>query len=377
MSHNQTSLVPPISLSYTRNDLHFKRPAGTSRGVLTSKPTWYLKITAGNSTGRGEISLIPGLSLDDENQIEKQLEKIKLQLSNIQTIQQIQRLIKEKAHVENRLLRIAGLLDNLEVSTDNKFPAVRFGMEMSLLELVSDQHGVWFDSDFHTGKKKIPINGLIWMGDEAYMQEQIEIKLAEGFSCLKLKIGAIDFKQECKLLEQVRHKFPPQKLQIRVDANGAFTPSEAPQVLTTLSQFGLHSIEQPIRQGQWQEMATLCQDPPLDIALDEELIDVQGDMRHTMLETIKPQYIILKPSLLGGFYNAGHWLKIAEKLKIKGWVTSALESNLGLEAIAQWTSLYDFTMPQGLGTGKLFTNNLPSNLKIECGFLRTILSDEA
>jgi O-succinylbenzoate synthase len=380
MDQSQTTPVSQISFSFRRDDLQFEQPAGTSRGVLTSKPTWFLKIDAAESRGLGEVSLIPGLSLDNENRVEGELHKIKARLRENKAAAQLQGLIRGERHNQEsinypqRLLRIAHLLDSWKISTESTFPAIRFGMEMCLLELLSARTDTWFDTDFCAGKQKIPINGLIWMGDEIFMQEQIEVKLAEGFNCLKLKIGAIDFNQECTLLEHIRKNFTPQELELRVDANGAFSPAQAPQRLKTLSQFGLHSIEQPIRQGQWQEMSVLCKEPALDIALDEELIDVHGNIRKTMLETILPQYIILKPSLLGGFHKAGEWLNIAQELKIQGWVTSALESNLGLQAIAQWTSLYNFTMPQGLGTGKLFTNNLPSNLEIDQGFLTTNLS---
>lgn len=208
------------------------------------------------------------------------------------------------------------------------------------------------------------------MGDEAFMQEQIEAKLAEGYGCLKMKIGAIDFEAECKLLEGIRKSFDPERLELRVDANGAFSLKEAEEKLKILSQFELHSIEQPIKQGHWEEMAMLCNDPPLSIALDEELIGVRESEQLELLDSIKPQYIILKPSLVGGFHFAGKWLENGAEKGVDGWVTSALESNLGLNAIAQWTALYNFTMPQGLGTGALFTNNLPSDLSIEKGYLK-------
>ena len=365
-----------LKFSYKRHDLIFKRPAGTSRGILNSKPTWFLELQMEKRCGRGEVSLIPGLSLDPEDGIEAELVRITSLFQQKKVQQQILDLLEqaEECHLlvdyQRRLADIALCLDRMEISSDGKFPAVRFAMEMVLLEFISGRKGVWFDSDFIMGRQAIPINGLIWMGDEAYMQEQIEAKLAEGYGCLKMKIGAIDFKTECSLLEGIRKNFSRDSLVLRVDANGAFSSSEAYDRLKTLSQFDLHSIEQPIKQQQWKEMAKLCAETPLDIALDEELIGIEEAVQVNLLESIKPQYIILKPSLLGGFHLAGKWLENAADKNISGWVTSALESNLGLNAIAQWVSLYNFSMEQGLGTGTLFTNNLESDLYIDRGYLK-------
>ena len=359
-----------------RHDLILKRPAGTSRGVLTSKPTWFLELKLGEVRGRGEVSLIPGLSIDPENEVESELARIDTLIKEVSVKNQILGFVDHAkkciglADYKERLADIAFLLDSMAISTDGKFPAIRFAMEMVFLEILSAKDGVWFDSDFIAGRQQIPINGLIWMGDEAYMQEQIETKLADGYGCLKMKIGAIDFVTECKLLEGIRKNFDRKNLELRVDANGAFSLEDAQEKLKILSQFDLHSIEQPIKQGQWQEMAKLCADTPLPVALDEELIAVGETDQQPLLEVINPQYIILKPSLVGGFHFAGKWLENAERMGILGWVTSALESNLGLNAIAQWTALYDFSMPQGLGTGALFTNNLPSDLYIEKGYLK-------
>lgn len=365
-----------LNFLFKRHDLIFKRPAGTSRGVLTSKPTWFLELNLGERRGRGEVSLIPGLSLDPESQVETELARIDALFKEDSVKNQVLGFVDQAKNCvglnsyKECLADIAFLLDSLEISVDGKFPAIRFAMEMVFLEILSAREGIWFDSDFLTGKQQIPINGLIWMGDTTYMQEQIETKLAEGYGCLKMKIGAIDFAAECKILGSIREKFDRNKLELRVDANGAFNPNDAPEKLKILSQFDLHSIEQPIKQGQWTAMAELCADTPLPIALDEELIGVAELDQKPLLKAINPQYIILKPSLVGGFHFAGKWLENAELNAIPGWVTSALESNLGLNAIAQWTALYDSSMPQGLGTGALFTNNLPSDLYIEKGYLR-------
>ena len=208
------------------------------------------------------------------------------------------------------------------------------------------------------------------MGDEAYMKEQIEAKLAEGFSCIKMKIGAIDFQTELKILAVIRKEFSKDVIELRVDANGAFKPEEALGKLKELASFNLHSIEQPIKQGQWKEMAQLCATTPLPIALDEELIGVfDSKTKKELLESIQPQYIILKPSLVGGYKGSEEWMKLADDLNIKYWITSALESNVGLNAISQWTYTLGIPMPQGLGTGSLYTNNIPAALKVEGGYL--------
>lgn len=364
-----------MDFSFTRNDLIFKRPAGTSRGVLTQKPTWFIELVFAGQRGRGEVSLIPGLSIDDENLVEAELEKIAAGVKSPIAFSLFMEFFGDMvidaslAAYRKKLGRISELLDTFLVSIDGRFPAIRFAMEMALLDLLGGASTAFFQSGFLTGEVKIPINGLIWMGDPDYMTEQIETKLEEGYSCLKLKIGAIDFKSECKILKSIRKRFSAKDLELRVDANGAFSPSNVDKRLKRLSDFELHSIEQPIRQGQWAEMARICKDSPLPIALDEELIGVAPENREALLDEIQPQYIILKPSLLGGFHHADAWIQLADERGIGNWSTSALESNLGLSAIAQWAALYDVTMPQGLGTGKLFTNNLPSPLFIENGYL--------
>lgn len=230
-----------------------------------------------------------------------------------------------------------------------------------------------FDTDFTAGNASIPINGLIWMGDKDFMKQQIVEKLNTGFSCIKMKIGAIDFASEIALLKSIRQTFSRDEIELRVDANGAFSPKGALDKLQQLAALDIHSIEQPIKQGQWQEMARLCKDTPLPIALDEELIGVFTlDEKIKLLDTIKPQYIILKPSFIGGFKGTDEWIALAEKRNIGWWITSALESNIGLSAIAQYTATKNSTLPQGLGTGSLYTNNIPAPLTVKAG---AILND--
>jgi len=229
---------------------------------------------------------------------------------------------------------------------------------------------ILFPSSFTLGKTAIDINGLVWMGEFDFMKRQIREKIEAGYTCIKLKIGAIEFDEELELVRNVRNEFSENDIEIRVDANGAFSPEDALGKLEQLSEYDLHSIEQPIKQGHWENMAELCEQTPLPIALDEELIGVnEFEQKKTLLRTISPHYIILKPSLVGGFQSSEEWIGIAEKNNIGWWVTSALESNIGLNAIAQWTYYLENKMPQGLGTGQLYTNNFESPLKITKGKL--------
>ncbi len=251
-----------------------------------------------------------------------------------------------------------------------EFPSIQFGLEMAFLSVSRQNQFELFPSDFTKGKDSIPINGLIWMGDPVFMKQQIKDKLTSGFSCIKLKIGAIDFDKELELMRSIRQEFDADTIEIRVDANGAFKPNEALEKLKRLSDYNLHSIEQPIRQGQVDDMAQLCSETPLPIALDEELIGVFSvTEKQFLLQTIKPQYIILKPTLVGGFKGSQEWIALAESNQIGWWVTSALESNIGLNAIAQWTYTLESQLPQGLGTGGLFTNNIQSPLVVDSGQL--------
>lgn len=329
--------------SYKKYILNFKRPSGTSRGVLNQKETWFIIINANGETGIGECGILRGLSFDDVPEYE---EKLKWTCKNIN-------LGKDKLWLE---------LIN--------FPSIQFGVEQAFLSLTSRNPFELFPSEFTIKKAPIAINGLIWMGDEGYMLEQIQQKLEDGFKCIKMKIGAIDFKAEIKLLESIRKKYSKEEIELRVDANGAFKPKEALDKLKILAQYSLHSIEQPIKQGNVVEMKKLCAETPLPIALDEELIGITDvTKKKQLLQTIQPQYIILKPSLVGGFKGCEEWINLAEENNIAWWITSALESNIGLNAIAQWTFILKNNLPQGLGTGSLYTNNFESPLIVDKGTL--------
>lgn len=325
--------------------LVFKVPGGTSRGVLNTKDTWFIKIENGENVGWGEVAMFRGLSSDDRQGFENQLKQLKEDI--------------EKYKPEEDIIN--GLLN---------WPSIRFGAEQALLSIKQQHPFTLFPTDFVHHKSPIPINGLVWMGDYGYMEQQIQEKLANGFDCIKLKIGAINFDEELRLIKRIRNDYDQQTIEIRVDANGAFTPQEAFEKLQSLASMGVHSIEQPIKQGQATEMSRLCNTPPIDIALDEELIGVnEFHEKIALLDRIQPQYIILKPSLLGGFKSCDEWIDIAENLGIGWWITSALESNIGLNAIAQYVSTKEIQLPQGLGTGSLFLNNIPSPLTVENGSL--------
>lgn len=321
--------------------LHFKRPAGTSRGVYHDHKIWYV-VAADTSRperwGIGECAPLFDLSCDyDEN-------------------------------YEDRLSYFCQKLEQdgkLDIEALRPYPSILFGLETAMRQLEQGCFRLW-DTPFARGEKGIPINGLIWMGDYDYMLEQIESKLEQGFHCVKLKIGAINFDQELDLLRYIRKHYDPDKITLRVDANGAFSPDDAPEKLKRLAELDLHSIEQPIRAGQWDDMSRLTEITPLPIALDEELIGVnQPEEKKRLLETIKPQYIILKPTLHGGIIGATEWIELARSMDIGWWITSALESNIGLNAIAQWCSTYNNPLPQGLGTGALYTNNIEMPLFIQ------------
>ncbi|WP_298485680.1 o-succinylbenzoate synthase [uncultured Maribacter sp.] len=332
-----------MKATYKKYNLIFKQASGTSRGVLTNKETWFIILEENGKKGIGECGLFRGLSIDDVPEYEKKLKWV----------------------VANIHLRLEILLEELI-----HFPSIQFGLEQAFLSLNSEDSFSLFPSNFINNNASIPINGLIWMGDEDFMLKQIEEKLQEGFNCIKLKIGAIDFSKELALIESIRKKFTPKEIELRVDANGAFTVEEALTKLKQLAQFKIHSIEQPIKQGNILDMKVLCNSTPLPIALDEELIGVFTIAeKEKLLQTIKPQYIILKPSLVGGFKGSLEWITLAEKYNVGWWVTSALESNIGLNAIAQWTYTLSNKMPQGLGTGALFTNNFTSPLYVENGKL--------
>ncbi|WP_299122616.1 o-succinylbenzoate synthase [uncultured Winogradskyella sp.] len=332
-----------IKAAYHKYILNFKRPSGTSRGIMKTKETWFIILEKEGKKGIGECGILRGLSIDDKPDYEA---KLNWTCNNI--------------HL--------GLKKLLEALIE--FPSIQFGLEIAFKSLESSDEFQLFPSEFTEGFDSIPINGLVWMGNEGFMREQIKERIEVGFDCIKLKIGAIDFQTELNILKSIRKEFSTSDIELRVDANGAFSPDDALEKLKRLSEYQLHSIEQPIKHGQWEEMATLCEQTPLDIALDEELIGVFSvSKRKKLLQTIKPQYIILKPSLIGGFHNTNNWIMLAKQNDADWWITSALESNIGLNAIAQYTYTKKSTMPQGLGTGSLFTNNFDSPLIVKNGTL--------
>lgn len=319
-------------------------PSGTSRGILKTKETWFIILESNGKKGIGECGVFRGLSIDDRPDYEEKL----------------------KWTCNNNHLGLDMLLKELI-----EFPSIQFGLEMAFQSLQSVDSFELFPSKFTKGEDSIPINGLIWMGTKQFMKEQIQEKLKAGFTCIKMKIGAIGFDKEVELLKSIRKEFSSKDIELRVDANGAFSPDNALEKLKILSELDLHSIEQPIKQGQRQEMARLCDQTPLPIALDEELIGVFSVTdKQKLIQTIDPQYIILKPSLVGGIIGSDEWIEIAENQNIGWWITSALESNVGLNAIAQYTYLKQNPMPQGLGTGSLFTNNFDCPLQVKNGTLR-------
>lgn len=343
-----------IEVKFEKKTFHFKQPSGTSRGVLTEKHAWFLYAVKSDDkriVGVGECSIIPGLSADFQD-LESYEEKVR-QICNT--------INKGNYTLEN----IDSIFPTLSAN-----PSILFGLEVAILDLKNGGKGIIFNTDFTQGKTKIPINGLIWMGSESFMQEQIESKLQEGFNCIKMKIGAIDFDKEYQILAALRARYSADVLILRVDANGAFSHHEALERLTQLAALNLHSIEQPIKAGNWKEMAAVCRETTLPIALDEELIGiVTKEQKIELLETIKPQYIILKPSLHGGLIGCREWISLAEERKIPWWITSALESNVGLNAIAQFVSQYNNVLHQGLGTGGLYVKNTPSDLQVCRGYL--------
>lgn len=333
-----------MNASYQKYILKFKQASGTSRGVLKTKETWIITLLDNGKQGIGECGLFRGLSVDDRPDYETKLKWV-------------------CNHIN---LGLNALLEELL-----EFPSIQFGLETAFKSLDAENMFELFPSKFTTGQDTISINGLIWMGTEAFMKQQIKNKIDAGFNCIKMKIGAIDFQSEINLLKSIRADFSSKDIELRVDANGAFLPSEALEKLKMLSDLDLHSIEQPIKQGQIEDLAELCESTPLPIALDEELIGIYSiAKKQEIIRIIHPQYIILKPSLVGGFKGSDEWITIAENQNIGWWITSALESNIGLNAIAQYTYIKNNTLPQGLGTGSLFTNNIQSPLVVESGHLK-------
>jgi o-succinylbenzoate synthase len=320
--------------------LHFKQPAGTSRGVYNTRKVWYIGLTSVEEPqriGLGECAPLPNLSCDDLPEYEE--------------------ILKAACH----RLEETGELDKEALRS---YPSILFGLETALQHYNANSFALW-DTPFSRGERGIPINGLIWMGDYAQMYHQIEKKMELEFRCIKLKIGAINFEEELSLLRHIRKHFTAREVELRVDANGAFAPEDALSKLNRLAELDIHSIEQPIRAGQWEEMARLTKESPIPIALDEELIGCNSlAEKAELLRKINPQYIILKPSLHGGICGCTEWINEATNQNIGWWITSALESNIGLNAIAQWCATLPTTLPQGLGTGMLFTDNVEMPLYI-------------
>lgn len=329
--------------------LHFKRPAGTSRGVYNEHKVWYVLVTDKNGrSGIGECAPLFDLSCDYDDNYEKTLRSFCKELEK------------------------NGELDTEKV---RGYPSILFGLETAMQHLRSGSFKLW-NTSFSNGLSGIPINGLIWMGDYDFMLEQIEDKMKAGFRCIKLKIGTIDFESELNLLEHIRNHFSAEQITLRVDANGGFSANDALEKLKRLSELDLHSIEQPIRAKQWDVMANLCRETPLPIALDEELIGINEFLdKKILLEKIRPQYIIIKPTLHGGIAGATEWIELAEEMHIGWWITSALESNIGLNCIAQWCATFSNPLPQGLGTGSLYTNNIDMPLYIRQDCLWANLND--
>lgn len=332
-------------IEISERTLHFKQPAGTSRGVYTTRLSYYLTITDDDRPGIkgvGECATLPDLSCDAVPEYFK-------------ILSDICRMVEQTGNIPYEMLR--------------PYPSILFGLETAFAQLEANGSTRLYDTPFGRGEEGITINGLVWMGTFEEMYSRLEAKLKAGFHCVKLKIGAIDFNKELDLIKHIREAFDKNTIELRVDANGGFTPENAMARLEALAQYDIHSIEQPIKQHQWGEMARLCKETPLPIALDEELIGVNvKSMKEYLLDTIRPQYIILKPSLHGGMYGCNEWIQMAKERGIGSWITSALESNVGLNAIAHYCAqIYGpaVSMPQGLGTGQLFTDNIETPLMIE------------
>jgi o-succinylbenzoate synthase len=336
--------------------LDFKFPAGTSRGILKQKETFLLKLWDSNNpdlVGWGECGPLKKLSIDDNEEL---LDKIQDALKGIDKIE----VPKSEEEVYKVAFELAGY----------QLPALRFAIETALLDLMNGGNKVIYSNDFINDSQKIPINGLIWMSHMEGMLLQISDKVVEGFDCIKMKVGSLDFEKEIDILNYIRRKYYKHDIILRVDANGAFKPEEALYKMESMARHGIQSIEQPIAAGQHDLMAKLCALKPIDIALDEDLIGVNSiEDKRALLQKIIPQYIIIKPTLIGGFKSSMEWIELANELNIGWWITSALESNIGLNAICQFAFKTKAKSYQGLGTGKLYENNFESPLTIEKGHI--------
>lgn len=334
-----------LKASITKHTLHFKKPAGTSRGVYTDRDIWLLSIhntLNPDVQGTGECAPLAGLSIDDLPDYEARLQQLVKQIN------------KNKA-------------DDFPFRA---YPSIKFGLETALLDLKNGGRKIIFQNFYAIGRQGIPINGLIWMDNLDAMKEEALEKLRKGFDCIKVKIGALKFDKELELLEFIRSQKGGSKTILRLDANGAFKPGEALEKLNELKQFNIHSIEQPIKKGQRDALKALCAESPIPVALDEELIGLHDEKDiETLLTDIQPQYLVFKPNLLGGFVQTDLWIKMAAKHKIGWWITSALESNIGLNAIAQYAASFPNALHSGLGTGQLYTGNFVPFTRIDKGYL--------
>ncbi len=330
-----------ITATFCSYDLQFLQASGTSRGIITNKTSYFIKIKSHGQYGYGECGLLKGLSFDDVPDYEAKLQWA----------------------CENISLGIHQLWEMLRA-----YPSIQFGLEQAFLSLESNPPFELFPTPFTQGANTIPINGLVWMGSEDFMKNQIDAVIDKGFTCVKMKIGAIEWAQELNLLKSLRKRYNRSSLEIRVDANGAFTFNQAQKVIKELAAIDVHSIEQPLAAKNTEELAQLCSKPLIPIALDESLIPcIRDEQKQALLDQVKPQYIILKPSFVGGFKGSDYWISLAETRGIGWWATSALESNVGLNAISQWVFNKKNDMPQGLGTGSLYSNNIPSPLYVKNG----------
>ncbi|HEY9004556.1 MAG TPA: o-succinylbenzoate synthase [Ohtaekwangia sp.] len=338
-----------LQASYQKKVFQFNFKARTSRGLMRDKISWFIAVwddANPNLKGIGECGPLPGLSPDDRPDFEQVLQDVLNKLSS-----------HSLQHFNT---------STLQHLVPSGFPSIIFGLETALLDLQNGGKRLIFDNDFTKGKS-IPINGLIWMGDLDFMLHQLSDKVAQGFTCIKMKVGGLNFDREMDVLEYMRKRFYREQLTIRLDANGAFKTDEVLFRLEELSRFKIHSIEQPIKQGQ-PEMEELCRKSPIPIAFDEELIGIEGEeAKRKLLTRLKPAYIILKPTLHGGLQSCREWISLAESAGIGWWITSALESSIGLNAICQFTANYPVTLPQGLGTGAIYEDNIPSPLRVKKG----------
>jgi o-succinylbenzoate synthase len=355
--NHPVSTALKLQTEYHPYTLRFRFPAGTSRGVLREKRVFFVRISdAANpkAAGIGECGPLPGLSPDDLPDYEELLTGCLGRLRH--------RVFEPTPE---------GAMDLAAGCVPSHLPSVRFGLQSALLDLVGGGRRMLFANRFSAGEQSIPINGLVWMGDAGFMANQVEQKLREGYACIKMKVGAIQREQELALLQAIRKRFSEKEIVIRLDANGAFPVSGALELLKEYGEYGIHSIEQPIRPGLWEAMESLCRLSPVPVALDEELIGhTDPDRRRQVLEALAPQFIVLKPSLLGGFAACNDWIRLAGMTGCGWWITSMLEANIGLNAIAQYTGGFETDIQQGLGTGQLYTNNITSPLIVSGGHIR-------